>query len=344
MDKAEVVQAPGGGAKAPVQGGLRRLRIAQLIGGVTMVLIAALESWTHRFIIYSDGLSYLDIADAYAGGYWRDALNAYWSPLYSWLLAAGKLLAGSSPQRELAILQIVNFLCFLAALAAFEFLIRELLRANRDAEKPAFMVAAYLVFGWASLALVKTYRPQPDMLVMAFWLVASVFILRINRGGRLTDHLILGAVLGLAYLAKTAMLVIALITFAATVRSRRGMAGMAVFGLIAAPWIAAISLQKGRLTIGDSGRLNYAWEVNGVSGLFTGGLLTRRTRRERFETRRSCWNSPNRCERSTRRGEIHRTGTKDWACRLALLISSAPSPATGEQWFYVLLSCPALVA
>ena len=247
-----------------VLGSLTRLRVVQIVTAVAIILIGALESWTHRFVIYSDGLSYLDIADSYAAGHWSEALNAYWSPLYSWLIAAGKLIMGSSPQRELTILQTLNFLCFLAALVAFEFLIREILRSYRESETPVFMVVAHLVFGWASLALVATYRPHPDMLVMAFWLAASSFILRINRTGRLADHLILGVVLGLAYLAKTAMLVIALITFAATVRSRRGMAGMAVFGVIAVPWIAAISVQKGRVTIGDSGRLNYAWEVNGI--------------------------------------------------------------------------------
>src|SRR5579862_9406987 len=87
-----------------VLGSLTRLRVVQIVTAVAIILIGALESWTHRFVIYSDGLSYLDIADSYAAGHWSEALNAYWSPLYSWLIAAGKLIMGSSPQRELTIL------------------------------------------------------------------------------------------------------------------------------------------------------------------------------------------------------------------------------------------------
>jgi hypothetical protein len=40
-------------------------------------------------------------------------------------------------------------------------------------------------------------------------------------------------------------------------------AGLAL-GLVVAPFAAALSLQKGRLTFGDTGRLNYAWFVNGA--------------------------------------------------------------------------------
>ena len=32
----------------------------------------------------SDGVSYLDIGDAYFRGDWKAAVNAYWSPVYSW--------------------------------------------------------------------------------------------------------------------------------------------------------------------------------------------------------------------------------------------------------------------
>src|SRR3954447_1440755 len=33
-----------------------------------------------------DGVSYLTIARQYLDGHFADAINAYWSPLYSWLL------------------------------------------------------------------------------------------------------------------------------------------------------------------------------------------------------------------------------------------------------------------
>ncbi len=40
----------------------------------------------YRFQMNPDGVSYLTIAQQYQRGHWLDAVNAYWSPLYSWLL------------------------------------------------------------------------------------------------------------------------------------------------------------------------------------------------------------------------------------------------------------------
>src|SRR5687768_6759202 len=40
-----------------------------------------------RYQMNPDGVSYLSIASKYLAGHFGDAVNAYWSPLYSWLLA-----------------------------------------------------------------------------------------------------------------------------------------------------------------------------------------------------------------------------------------------------------------
>ena len=49
--------------------------------------LVALHLWNNRDLFDPDGISYLDMADAYVRGDWRAALNGVWSPLYSWLLA-----------------------------------------------------------------------------------------------------------------------------------------------------------------------------------------------------------------------------------------------------------------
>src|SRR5690606_31800021 len=40
----------------------------------------------HRYQINPDGVGYISVAQKYLRGEWADAVNAYWSPLYSWLL------------------------------------------------------------------------------------------------------------------------------------------------------------------------------------------------------------------------------------------------------------------
>jgi hypothetical protein len=42
----------------------------------------------YRFELTADAISYISIATEYTRGLWFEAVNAYWSPLYSWLLSA----------------------------------------------------------------------------------------------------------------------------------------------------------------------------------------------------------------------------------------------------------------
>ncbi len=51
------------------------------------VALALLLLPFYRYELGPDGISYLSIANQYARGYWQEAVNAYWWPLYSWLLA-----------------------------------------------------------------------------------------------------------------------------------------------------------------------------------------------------------------------------------------------------------------
>ena len=45
--------------------------------------VNALHVWALRWHIERDGISYVDIAWAYARGDWSHTINAYWNPLFS---------------------------------------------------------------------------------------------------------------------------------------------------------------------------------------------------------------------------------------------------------------------
>ena len=49
-------------------------------------LIALYSHWRFRTYANPDTVSYLDIAVKYSQGRWSEAVNDYWSPLYSWAL------------------------------------------------------------------------------------------------------------------------------------------------------------------------------------------------------------------------------------------------------------------
>src|SRR6476646_1488755 len=86
------------------------------------ILLAALHSWVGRHAMNPDGVTYMDISDAYRAGHWKAALNSYRSPLYSWLLLPALAVTQASPDTEFAAVHAVNFLIFLAALFCFHYL------------------------------------------------------------------------------------------------------------------------------------------------------------------------------------------------------------------------------
>ena len=69
----------------PAERDARRLR---LICRAIFILYLLGHTWTWRYMMNPDGTAYIDIARAWLRADWSAALNAYWSPLYPWMLAA----------------------------------------------------------------------------------------------------------------------------------------------------------------------------------------------------------------------------------------------------------------
>lgn len=262
----------------------RRVRSLEIGLCLMAVVLGFLHVWAERhYLTNADAMSYLDIADAYLRKDWLTAVNSYWSPLYSWLIALGLLLVRPSTYWKFSVLHLVNFAIYLFALGCFGFLIRELVRLNRSLKEkllteglvilPAWALVAlgYPLFIWSTLYLILVHEESPDLLVASFVYLASAIILRIRRQpSRWVLFLLLGLILGLGYLAKSVMLPLALIFLGIGMFSvgslRRAwpriLLAAVVFILVAGPFVFAISRAKGRLTFGDTGRLNYLWSIN----------------------------------------------------------------------------------
>jgi len=143
-----------------------------------------------------------------------------------------------------------------------------------DTEIPehAFWSLGYAVFGVASLNLIRVGLIAPDLLVAAFCLLAGRCALRLRAAPSIKYSLLLGLVAGLGYYAKSPFLPIGLVFILCACfwrpLSRRtiflGGLALVFFLLICSPFIAALSLAKGRLTFGDTARLNEAFFIDGV--------------------------------------------------------------------------------
>ena len=258
-----------------------------VLARAVVIALGAVHAWAAvtQFSMNADGIAYLDMADAYLRGDWQTAISPVWSPLYAWVL--GPVLHWLQPPMrwEFALVQAVNFAIFVAALLAFEFYWHEVTRqaqARMSLPPPAggvglpgwaWPLLGYALFAWTALGLIEIWAVTPDMLMAALVYLAAGMVMRLRRGKAMGMlFALLGGVLGLAYLAKAVMFPLALVLLTLCLLSlpdRRRLlpyaaAGLAVFVLLSLPYIAAISQAKGRLTLGEAGRLTYVRYANGV--------------------------------------------------------------------------------
>ena len=240
--------------------------------------------------IDGDAVSYMDIADLIRSHDWAGVVNAYWHPLYPAALAVGQILIHPTRFAELNAYYMVNFGIFLLemlAVVAFT----DALTALRDARASAsdsrntgFLLDRYALryLGLALLVIASQReltigKVRPDALLQALLLFGIAALLRHLATAKLHYAAFMGLALGLAYLTKSFALIFTLFAILTMMVFRwlwlrhapvrivaAGAVALLCFGLVAGPYVAALSRQKGRLDLGDSGSLNYAWFIDGT--------------------------------------------------------------------------------
>jgi 4-amino-4-deoxy-L-arabinose transferase-like glycosyltransferase len=241
------------------------------------LFLGALQAFVARNLMNSDGISYLDMGEAFFHGNPRAILNGLWSPLYPFLIGLAAAVIHPTPYWEFAVVHLLNYFIYAGALAAFAYLVRELVAdvESRGAGLPAWVIltVGYSVFTWASLCLIDLGKVSPDLSVTAFLYLATALLLRIRRlGGSWASYVALGLIGGVGFLAKAAFMsagmLALLLSVAAASHWRKGLVRAALGGivmvLVISPYAVAMSRAAGRFTIGSSGWLNYAWHVNRV--------------------------------------------------------------------------------
>ncbi|MDO8730343.1 MAG: hypothetical protein Q7J69_04075 [Candidatus Omnitrophota bacterium] len=212
----------------------------------------------------------MDIADSYRVGNLNSALNASWSPFYSWILAVFLSVFHPSVAWEFPLVHWVNFILYLCSFFCFEFFINKLLAAS-DRHSSSVRALLYFVFLWTSLHL-TTMNFGADLCTSIFLFLAlgilaqNIYTLH-NRG----RWILYGVCLGFSYLSKTVMfpfsffaLAALWIPFGRKEAPRYALLSLAGFLLVAMPFATALSIKKQRITYGEAGSIAYAWRVNKI--------------------------------------------------------------------------------
>jgi hypothetical protein len=250
--------------------------------------MAAWQAWLARnTILNGDGYAYLRFARSLSERDVEGSINAFFSPLYPWLLlrldpsVGGGLGSGFEGQ----LLMLANYLDFLAAAICFYVFWRQLERLQ--AEGNAFRGRWFVLFGWGLLywscaELMLMFNGFTDRLAAALiYATAALLTILREKPRALWIFPLLGWCLGLGYLAKSAQFPLGapfLVAALWLVRDSRrmmmwgGLLTVVAFLSLAYPWIHAISIARQRWTFGDAGLVNYATSVEQVPDFWPCGL------------------------------------------------------------------------
>jgi hypothetical protein len=260
-------------------------RTIRAVAWRVITALAAFQAYAHRYAISPDGISYLDLSDAVVGHHWSRLVNLYWSPLYPALVGIARAVSGASPALEVPAMHAVNFVSFLALFGAFEYSLASILAlASRTRDSilagPWGLAGAYALFAFFALTMLPQELTTPDVLSGAAMFLAFGALLRLRDGSAhdVRDAAVLGIALGLGALTKSFLVPWAIVCLAVLFVATRGrgarltLVSGGVWALIVVPWTMLLTRDAGRFTFGDTGRLTYAWYVNGQDVPSLGGV------------------------------------------------------------------------
>ncbi|MGP8258476.1 MAG: glycosyltransferase family 39 protein [Acidobacteriaceae bacterium] len=252
-------------------------------------VLAALATFGYAlydsYQIDGDAVAYMDIGDLIRAHHWAGIVNGYWHPMYPAFLSLGHTLFRANPATELRTYYFVNFGIFLLGMVAVVCFTDAIARLREAASQRAGYLLDRYALRYLGLALLVVAsqrelslgKVRPDALLQAFLLLAIAALLRHLASNRLRYVALMGVSLGCAYLTKSFAFVFAFLCIFVLAAFRwfclrhavkriipAVLVALTCFAIVAGPYIAALSIQRGRFDFGDSGSLNYAWYVGGT--------------------------------------------------------------------------------
>jgi hypothetical protein len=238
--------------------------------GVLAALLAPLFRWE----LGPDQISYINIADLYAKGFFSEAVNGFWSPLLSWLIAP-LIALGIHPWPAG---KLVTVLSGFLALWSFGRLLR---RFDTEHSRALHLAAAVLT---AALSI----RTSADLLTAALLMLYFSLLWSGGWPDSPRTGLLCGLLGGLLYFSKNYMFFFFCLHFTLIVaihfwrqRSSRGgavlrhwMTGMAACVLLSSVWMVALTQKYGKFTISRAGEVNLGMVGPEGSGYRTHKLLS----------------------------------------------------------------------
>jgi hypothetical protein len=255
--------------------------------GLVVLIFGLLEGRFGRYDYTGDSISYLDVAQAIRHGEGALAFSPYWSIGYPFLLAATRWMFPAGPEGEWVSVHVVNLVVFLATYLAFLHFLKAATAytARIQGAEITGPVSGFVLASGTALFLLwelisdNVSRISPDLLISLVFFLVTATSLRFCLQPRRASAIQLGLLMGAGYLIKAIFLPVSFcvlgVIFLHTLTRPRADRLSAItrlawaipaLALLAIPYMAAVSMTIGQFTLGESGSLNYAWNVNGLLG------------------------------------------------------------------------------
>jgi len=243
-----------------------------------------------QYTIAGDEISYINVAHSYAVGDWENAVNGYWSPLYSWLMVPFLFIMGFKPIYGVYISKILSIIVGFFTILAVR---RLALTFNMEITVLRVMLTA-LIF---PIILYVLLYNTPDLLLALLLILYLSLIYDPEYSKSISFGLLCGIIGAITFLTKSFafpfflvhFLLFNIILYSKSLKNQKKiikknmLLGLTIFFVLSGLWIATISLKYDELTISTAGGYNQAlvgpeYKVNtfdnGVSPEVYFGLIT----------------------------------------------------------------------
>ena len=216
----------------------------------------------YRYQINPDGISYISIADKYLAGNYYDAINGYWSPLFSWLLIPW-LYFKIDPLLAVKILNLLIGIVAITAMYSFTF-----------KYQVSQQIRCIILFVLIPVTTYFSYdQITPDLLTAVLLLFYLDVLFDVQYPLKRYSGALCGIIGSITYLSKYYCFLFFLIHFPIMnalhyVRNpspvyrksilRHLCIGLALFLIISSPWIYALSHKYNKVLFSTAGTVNLA--------------------------------------------------------------------------------------
>lgn len=214
----------------------------------------------YQYNVNPDGISYLDIARRYASGDFQSAVNDYWSPLFSWLIAPFIKLGLDA---FMALYTVQFFLALILLIYIKKIVDRFQIAEN---VKHALLIGIFPVLIYWSVS-----SATPDLLFTTLVVIYLNLLLSKKFFGSMKKTFECGLIGALMYFSKSYAMLFFLVNFLIfhliclfifKVKQKKVLTslifGYLFFFIISLPWVILISKKSGYFTIGTAFAYNHS--------------------------------------------------------------------------------------